>query len=328
MGAKVQLQVLVNHYNESDAIVSRFLASFEMQRGVDFQVLIFGDGGRELSQDLLSGFDLDIDYRYLPHGGMCSTRNRLLDAADADYVMFADIDDCMCSSDGLQCLMAIAEDSGADVIGSPYLVEGFVRGQYDYKVLRKDVIRVHGKAFRLGYLRDKGIRYPDEIQSSGDMMFLWLAYSLTDRIAWAHNVFYIWKHNPESLTRLDRNSTLSLYGDTLMTYETLMDELSRRGREDLRVRVVMMVFPMAYLDSIGPEWRAAPKELAERADSAIERFVIRHMAEYLAIDKDALRVAYESERRLKEHWDKSKTLDDLLSWLGNVAGKKSIATLT
>ena len=227
------LEILVNHYKEDEKTVERFFSSLTMQRGVEFRVMICSDGGVRLPPDLFCKFPFEITYQYLPHTGVCHTRNVMLDKATADYLMFCDVDDCFSSPYGLSSLMAAAEKSGADVIGSPYQCERLINGKYEYVTYQNDTIRVHGKIFRRGYLTENHIRFPDELETSGDMSFLWLTYALTDRIVWVPENFYIWKWNPDSVTRADPYSHVMSYDRTLRCYELLAKDLVRRKRADL-----------------------------------------------------------------------------------------------
>ena len=158
------LDILVNHYQENESIVERFLSSLAMQKGVGFRVMLCSDGGVRLTPDLFCKFPFEITYQYLPHTGVCHTRNVMMDKATADYLMFCDVDDCFSSPYGLSSLMSAAEKSGADVIGSPYQCERLINGKYEYATYKNDTIRVHGKIFRRAYLTENHIRFPDELE--------------------------------------------------------------------------------------------------------------------------------------------------------------------
>jgi hypothetical protein len=176
---------------EDETIVSRFLRSLERQQGVEFSVLFCTDGGIKLDEEFFSKFDLNLTYAYLPHSGVCHTRNILMDKSEADYIMFCDVDDCFIADDGLLSLMAIMNETDADIVGSPYLYEMMMDNKdCKYNTLERDTIRLHGKIFRKQYLIDNDIRFPDELETSGDMAFLWLAYALTPKTVWSKNVFY------------------------------------------------------------------------------------------------------------------------------------------
>lgn len=120
----MKLQILVNHYKENDKIVKRFLDSLETQKNIKFETFIVSDGGDiKLTKELLSGYSYPIHYAYLNHSGVCHTRNILLKKSNADYIMFCDIDDMFSKPNGLNSLIKKAEETGADVIGSPYYCE-------------------------------------------------------------------------------------------------------------------------------------------------------------------------------------------------------------
>jgi len=64
--------------------------------------------------------------------------------------MFCDIDDMFWKPNGLFSLMQVAEQTKADIIGSPYNCEYYNTNnqKMEYKTLEKDTLRVHGKIFK------------------------------------------------------------------------------------------------------------------------------------------------------------------------------------
>jgi len=312
----MKLQVLVNHYQEGEDIVRRFLSSLSIQRGVDFSVLVYSDGGDGIDPSIFDDYGLDLTYRRLPHSGVCHTRNMLMDAADAEYVMFADIDDCLCSDDGLLSLMAVADDTGADIVGSPYLAETYEDG-FGYSTYGRDTIHVHGKVFRKAYLEENGIRFPDELETSGDMMFLWLAFMLTEKVAWVQNCSYIWKYNPDSVTRRDEHGVVRNYPRTLKCYRLLGEELKRRGDGTLFDKLVAAIVPMMYLDSSGSSWGNAPSEMRRDAEKAIAVTLECVYDRYVELDDKAKELGYRIELSVKP-CESPKTRDGIEPWADGV----------
>lgn len=303
----MQLQILVNHYTENNQIVSRFLSSLEMQKDIDFEVLLYTDGGTELDFNFLKSFNLKINYKYLPHSGVCHTRNELFKDSSAEYIMFCDVDDCFTSSDGLSSLIVAAREHDADVVGSPYQSEKLINGKYEYKNYEKDIIRVHGKIFRRQYLIDNEIYFPDEIETSGDMMFLWLAYSLTEKVVWISNNFYIWKNNEKSVTRHNKFSKIHYYNRTIKCYTLLAYNLIDRRRKDLFDKLMIVMIPMLFFDSTDKSWNKAPQDDVRRAEFAIKDFLLEFY-EYYKIIPLVLRQA--GFHKMKEHKKIQKTLKD------------------
>lgn len=273
----MKLQVLVNHFKESEDIIDRFFNSLKMQKGVEFQVLLCSDGGgMHLSQELLSKYGLNIKYTYLPHGGMCHTRNVLLDSADAEYVMFCDIDDCFSRDDGLYTLVRAADESGSNFVSSVYKAEYLVNNEYHYNEYDEYTIRLHGKLFRREYLVKNNLRFPDEIETTGDMYFLWLAYALCNNVVKVKNIFYIWKHNPNSLTRYDQFCDVKDYPYTVECFYLLGKELERRKQSDLLKNLIATSFATFYMDSNSFLWMGAPKAYRDGANEAVRKFVLRY----------------------------------------------------
>ena len=286
------LQILVNHYNEDRDTVRRFLSSLDMQTYRDFSVMVLSDGGARLSEDDLSGFKFPIEYAYKSHTGVCDTRNVMLNRATAEFVMLIDADDYF-SADGLGLLMA--KSDGMDIVGSTYLAEG---PHGESKRMERDMIRLHGKVLRRQYLVDNDIRFPD-LEFSGDMAFLWLAYALTDRIAWIDDTFYTWAWNPNSVTRGRPYFHVSCYENTLMCYRLLGRELIKRGREDLLANLVATLFGMMYVDATSPEWERYPKDLRDKADASIGECVAEFIDVYRKIPEKYRREKYEFMRKYR-----------------------------
>ena len=282
------LQSLVNHYNEDRDTVREFLSSLGRQTEVEFEVLLLSDGGVRLSDDDLMGFDFPIAYAYKPHTGVCNTRNVLLDKSSADWVMFCDVDD-MFHADGLRSLMG----RDADVVGSTYLSE-WPNG--DTKPMEKDTIRLHGKVFRRQYLIDNDIRFPDEMETSGDMAFLWLAYSLTNRIVWVDKPFYTWKWNKDSVTRALPYHHVRCYGRTLRCYTILAHDLVRRERFDLLQSLIATMFAMMYVDVTSKQWQMYPDDLRRDADAHVKACVEEFRGVYLSTPEPMRRDRYELMR--------------------------------
>lgn len=272
----MRLQLLVNHYNEPDSLVQRFLHSVEMQEVAnDFEVLIYSDG-TELSPALLGGYSFPIRYKSLPHRGVCATRNALLDDATADYLMFCDIDDCFHSTLGLYRVLKAIDDLGSDVIASPFDAEVFINGKPFYHKEELDTIRVHGKAFRRGYLIENDIRFPDEMEFSGDMYFLWLAFNLSDKVCWILESFYVWKSNDQSVTRKNPYHCQDTYEIMLKGYELLYQNLYERNRRDLQEALVASTLSMAYLNSHSPTYTKGPSESVRRFRDSVASLVKRY----------------------------------------------------
>lgn len=122
----MKLQILIPQYEETDEVVKPLLDSIALQQNVDFDeigVIITNDGSDvHLSDELINSYPYDIKYVLADHAGVSATRNRCLDAATADYVMFCDADDMFFNMCGLYIVFR-EFDAGFDVLTSVFVEE-------------------------------------------------------------------------------------------------------------------------------------------------------------------------------------------------------------
>ena len=88
----MKLQFLVPQYKETDEIIKPLLDSIAIQQQTDMDeigVIIVNDGSEVyLSDELLNSYPYKIEYYKEKHEGVSATRNKCLEHAKADYVMF------------------------------------------------------------------------------------------------------------------------------------------------------------------------------------------------------------------------------------------------
>lgn len=314
----MKLQILVNHYKENKDIVQRFLKSLDLQQNVQFETFIISDGGNiYLNDEILNGYSFPIHYAYNSHTGVCHTRNLLLNSSDADYIMFCDIDDMFSSPNGLELLMTAAKETQADIIGSTYNEEfmNLKTNKLEYRVYEKDTLRIHGKIIKRQYLIDNKIFFPDEMETSGDMMFLWLAYSLTNKIVWIKNNFYIWKWHSNSVTRAESFFPVRNFEKTLKCYILLAENLKQRSRLDLYINLICTLFGTIYTEMTHPYWKTAPIELRKNAEQAAKNCLIKYYDDYIEADEEYKRIRYNFMRDYINGKDKCGQFEYMQSWI-------------
>ena len=295
----MKLQILINHYLESKELIGRLLTSIQAQTGVDpsqdVGVIIASDGDENpLEKSFLDSFPFPVRYFVLPHRGTRATRNALLDMASADYVMFCDADDCFYRPDGLSALMGAAY-CGADVVSAPFEEELFKDGKYRYLQIPHNAVWVHGKIFRRGYLTDNNIRFDDTENTHGEHYFLWAALRLSKNVRYLSECSYVWKWNPESVTRKNPFYGVRYYGAVMASYSRLADNLRSRGRRDLYELLIADVITTAYFDCHSKQWEDAPYKYVKTAKNAIsEIFIRRYGADYMTLDVGLRKNAYKT----------------------------------
>jgi hypothetical protein len=178
-----------------------------------------------------------------------------LDYADAEYVMFCDADDMFFSVLGLwQIFQEMADPF--DVLVSQFLEESLVAGsdELGYVIHEDDTTFVHGKVYRLQYLKDQNIRWNEELIIHEDSYFNIICRSMTDNIRYVSQSFYLWKWRDDSVCRHDPKYMFRTYPDYLKSADKLIEELGDRGRPDLSVNYILGTVFEAYYSMNKPEW--------------------------------------------------------------------------
>lgn len=117
-----------------------------------------------------------------------------------DYVMFLDADD-MLYPRAVEILYHEAKLKDADLISSSFMAEQYGKPALYMDVNNTPVTWTHGKIYKLEYLRKNNIRFLDELRLNEDSYFNLVAVNSTDKKFKIQETTYLWRNNPNSLTR-------------------------------------------------------------------------------------------------------------------------------
>lgn len=269
----MKLQILIPHYKEPIFILENLLNSIDSQLGVDFEddigVIICNDGiDVPIPIDLLQKYKFKIEYIINPHEGVSYTRNTLLNASNADFIMCCDCDDIFISNLGLDLVFDCLEKYDPDVFISAFYEESKT---HSYILKETDSFLVHGKIFKRKYLLDSDIHWNNQLFFSGDTYFLNQALNLTDNIVYSRIPFYLYKWNDDSICRREKNHFTRSYAMKLLGDKLLIKRFIEIDRSDLaQASVVDMVQDM-YFMSHSLNWQKdSVKDCTKRAE---EEFV-------------------------------------------------------
>ena len=273
----MKLQILVPQYKETDEIVKPLLDSIEVQQNVDLKndvgVIIVNDGTDvRLSEKLLSQYTYPIEYHFVEHGGVSAARNKCLDLATADYVMFCDADDMFFNACGLYIVFREIENGGFDSLVSAFVEETRHPETKEPIYINHDIDStfVHGKIHRRQYLLDNNIRWNDSLTIHEDSYFNFLCQRLAKELKYSQTAFYLWKWRDDSVCRHDPKYILKTYNNMLDSNTALVKEFIKRGREqDAQFYAVSMIYD-AYFTMNKQEW--IDQENREYRDATERRF--------------------------------------------------------
>ena len=179
MSAK--LEIVITHWREPWAICEKMFQMLDVQRGMtreECRVTVVQDGEDSGGLDyakLMRSYPFVTRVIRIPKGGISAARNAGIDAADAEFVMFCDCDDMFYSCDSLRkYLDAIGNDGGAHkIIYGRMLIENRNQaGRWFTSPNDWNMVFIHGKAWRVDWLRERELRFVEGLDYSEDSLFI------------------------------------------------------------------------------------------------------------------------------------------------------------
>lgn len=263
------LDMIITHHRERWSECRKMFEMLKMQRGIrgdEFRVILVQDGeesGLDMGR-ILKSYPFVEKIISLPGNGVSAARNAGLEAAEAEWVMFCDCDDCLYSVDSLfRILQSIREsESKADMLWSSIWIEMRKKdGSYCKTLKEWNNVFIHGKVFRRSFLADNGIRFSTRLSYSEDAMFCSLVAMeiLPSRIGKMPEVVYMWCYREESLSNYtggeaDRMRSLAI------KRKMLPQEYEKRGMGYEAKTAAARALMDYYWESEGGGW---PEDIPE-----------------------------------------------------------------
>ena len=180
------------------------LDSLVAQTKKNFIVCLSIDGDGENYSDIIETYqNRGLYIRVINgefNGGPGVARQRVLDTTQCDYISFLDSDD-MFMPRAVEVLYTQAKLQGYDIVKSSFIRE--IANGEDQLMFAEDnlVTWFHGKIYRVSFLKEKNIRFRDDLRTDEDAYFNAVAWNSTQNKGLIKEVLYIWRANKNSLTR-------------------------------------------------------------------------------------------------------------------------------
>lgn len=287
-----KLTVVVTHYKEPMTVYKPLFDTIQMQTAVDLtevEVIVVQDGNEGgVPLSFLEQFTYETRLILMPKGGVSKARNKGLDEAKGEYVMFCDCDDKFYSLFGLWMIFRAIE-TGADLISSSFTEENISDGEYHLIRKDKDITFVHGKAYRRAFLLEEGLRFKDELTIHEDGYFNALCNTVAKTKQYIDQPFYLWCWNPNSVVRRDRNNfLLRTYTNLLDAREAFLEQLIKRGYEDEYRFNIVKCWLDIYYDFNTSIFIGADADLKKKAMLRIREFWKKYKTGFLKADGKTL----------------------------------------
>lgn len=261
----IRLSIIIPTYRESIHIIDRAIKSVKVQRhknGIVTEIII----SRDDPNDEICCYGDGIDFvNTSVNTGAGLARQRGIDAAHGEYIMFLDADDILYNALAFDLIFKCIEDCHPDIIKFPILEEdengGFIPHGHDSTWC-------FSKVFRRQFLIDNNIRFAD-YRVHEDSYFVRLAELYDPKIVEMGDMIYLWSHNPESTVR--RNSgnywqeSFPVYIDVI---STIVNKKGEMGKDTTHDRIYNMAYCYATISRMDEEYeKASVAKLAEYLDS-------------------------------------------------------------
>ena len=306
----MKLDIIVPHYKEPWEVGKPLFDSIELQRMVnlaDVNVILVNDGeGYEIDNSNFFGYSQHYSFNIhqitIPHGGISMARNAGFDYSNGDWVMYCDFDDSFLSLLALHMIFREMETDKYDLIWSCFMEETKCgNGEMRVTAHERDMIFIHGKAYRRKFLVDNNLRFYDALAIHEDVYLNMLAQSICpeERIGGIETPIYLWKWYDKSVTRKDNSEDF-----ILLTFDCLVRQrialtnefIKRKMHQNAQMVVVKTVID-TYYDCQKELWKAKEnKDLLTRAESWISAYLKRYAKYYATADIKVIAMMMKASR--------------------------------
>lgn len=284
-----KLTIVVPHYKEPFEVCKFLFDSIQIQHGIDFndlEVLVVNDGDEVVfDKDVFGPYTFDIRYEVKEHGGISDTRNYGIDRAEGEYIMFCDCDDGFLNNYGLHLVFSAIQE-GFDFLFSSFVEEQPENGGWKIYRKDKDIVFIHGKAYRRQFILDKKIRFDKEQYFSEDSIFNQIAYREADVRKEVTTPFYLWTWHGDSTVRKNREDlVLREYAQVMRMRARIGEELHKRGFIDEFFDSVCKTFFDSYFDFNEPLFnKPEMKGKVEAAEKEFKKYYKRFIKDFMECD--------------------------------------------
>lgn len=308
-----KVSVIVPVYNVENYI-EEMLQSVQNQSFDDFEVVMINDGSTDKSLQIIERF-CQSDERFKcftkPNGGVASARNKGIDLATGEYVVFYDPDDYI-PKDALKKMYKTASSKSAEM----------VIGVMEEKSLGESLIYMHSqklakqnrvspldyhffgawslchKMFSLDFIRRNNLRI-ERLSNAEDGVFTFCALNCTDKIYGCDTVAYNYIKRPFWLAPSATQTISSEYLEGLLSsHDRILEEASSLADKYLSEKEKEIYLSRLYVRFIEGEmingyyrgiWRATEdltKRLEERTSLYRQHITLEQWQELMARHQD------------------------------------------
>ena len=326
----MRLSIIIPTYNTNITDIFGLLSSIRTQLAVDWtqvETIIVNDAGEPMPGTLFGCFaPLKIRQISLAdNGGPGVARQAGIDAAEGEYLMFADADDVLHNVGVLAAVLGeITEAGQPDILVTKWLEE--VRtddGRMVYTTHNTDWTWMHGKVIRAEFARQTGVRHHPDLRIHEDSYYLNCLSAHSPRVQESDTISYVWRWHDESITRRDGGVYTYQSVPTFLRAVGLADAyIEGVNRESMPERIayrLCYIYHLTHSDG----WIERP-EYRRAAEEALVREIAPYMHWYDDCPEDQRRAVYAQTMQFAGGAIPDVSLNTWLEWIGLKGGEHEL----
>ena len=274
----MKLSIIIPAYN-AEAYLPQCLDSILAQERPGCEVIVVDDGSTDGTAALLERYP-DVKVVHQENHGMSTARNRGLDEARGEYILFVDSDDLL--TDGALATL-VAEFGGEDIIAFNARKLHDATGEQTYRPTirepettdgwtyfcrhRLEAMDIHfvciwQRAYRRQFLIDNNLRFADGLRRAEDDLFTTQAMLRAKSVRTITDCLYTYRVRQGSITR---SANPSLEADSLRVHRMLEELFLPMEKKDKRALYQVLasnyITRLAKGDTLSPdEWHRFRQE--------------------------------------------------------------------
>lgn len=312
------LSIIIPHFKETFEFMRPLFNSLDGQRLIDFsqvEVIIVNDCGDPLKMEQFEVFE-----HIRPHllktkrnAGAGVARQRGIDWAHGEFLMFIDSDDCLHGQHALfRVMSAIYGKPETDLFHGQFIEEQLYEEMWGLHLHNRDITFHHGKIYRKAFLTEKNVRCHPTLRYNEDSYFNGLVYAEAEKIEYIDEPLSIWTSNPDSTVRAGGLYAYTKLPDYIQGVSDLCAELVARKKPQAKMTFLQSLFYI-YFQLQDEAWELRRvKEMRPAAIEATRKYFKRHEKLYECGSEERKNFYNECRKQASSPIMERQTFEDFL----------------